>query len=232
MRTNKIILGISIPTIAIVLFLLRAYLPTNFQFNFGTDTYTNTFFNLQVTGLVISLLVLFITLKLAPASKKLLRFGDLNQLSKPVKILGIKATDSWYKTGASYLLVISVVTGIFMYLNFKQAPWNQALSVLPFALFFAVINSFNEEIIARFAVIGLLEGHLSAVQIQWAAAFIFGGIHYFGTPGGLIGVLMAGFLGWILAKSIIETRGIGIAWGVHFVQDVLIYGTLLLGNLG
>ncbi|NUQ25067.1 MAG: hypothetical protein HUU34_14055 [Saprospiraceae bacterium] len=55
----------------------------------------------------------------------------------------------------------------------------------------------------------------------WSAA-IFGGIYYFGTPGGPLGLLMAGFLGWLLAKSLVETRGFGWAWSIHFLQDVVI----------
>jgi uncharacterized protein len=34
---------------------------------------------------------------------------------------------------------------------------------------------------------------------------------------------LAGFLGWLLAKSIVETRGIFWAWFIHFLQDVIIF---------
>lgn len=52
---------------------------------------------------------------------------------------------------------------------------------------------------------------------------LFGGVHYFGIPGGLIGVALAGFLGWLLAKSITETRGVFWAWSLHFLQDLVIF---------
>jgi hypothetical protein len=47
-------------------------------------------------------------------------------------------------------------------------------------------------------------------------------VHYFGTPGKIPGVLLAGFLGWFLAKSIGETHGFFWAWLIHFLQDVVI----------
>lgn len=61
-----------------------------------------------------------------------------------------------------------------------------------------------------------------AARIRLWSAAIFGGIHYFGTPGGPLGMLMAGFLGWLLAKSVVETKGFGWAWLIHFLQDVVI----------
>ena len=34
------------------------------------------------------------------------------------------------------------------------------------------------------------------------------GHYYYGVPHGLIGVLLASFLGWILARPMVETRGV------------------------
>jgi hypothetical protein len=45
-----------------------------------------------------------------------------------------------------------------------------------------------------------------------------------------VGVVLAGFLGWFLAKSVLETRGIGLAWFIHFVLDVIIF-VAILGSL-
>ena len=60
------------------------------------------------------------------------------------------------------------------------------------------------------------------------SAALFGVPHYFGTPSGIPGVLMAGFLGWLLALSLIETQGLLVAWALHFVQDVVIIGSTIL----
>jgi hypothetical protein len=56
----------------------------------------------------------------------------------------------------------------------------------------------------------------------------FGIPHFAGMPNGIIGVTLAGILGFVLAKSMHETRGFFWAWTIHFLQDILIIGTLFL----
>ncbi|AHF00172.1 hypothetical protein THITH_11215 [Thioalkalivibrio paradoxus ARh 1] len=60
------------------------------------------------------------------------------------------------------------------------------------------------------------------------SAIAFGAPHLRGMPNGLIGAIMAGFLGWLLAKSVIETHGIFWAWFIHFVQDVVIFSAFVM----
>ncbi len=43
---------------------------------------------------------------------------------------------------------------------------------------------------------------------------------------------MAGFLGWLLATSMLQTGGIAWAWGIHFLQDVVILVILIAGAHG
>lgn len=38
---------------------------------------------------------------------------------------------------------------------------------------------------------------------------------------------MAGFLGWLMARSIQDIRGIGWAWIIHVCQDILVFTTTL-----
>lgn len=224
----KIVQGIIIPSVGIILFLLGHSWVKGITVNFAEDGRINHLIKFQIYGLVLSILILGLTIWLAPESKKYLKFGDLSNLAQPIKVLGIKPNDNWYRTGGSFLIGITVVTALFMYMGLGNTTnWNNLLSLMPIVILFSLTNSFSEEIITRFSVVGLLDGHLKPHQIMWSAAMIFGLIHYFGNPGGPIGVLMAGFLGWILAKSLIETQGIGVAWTIHFVQDIVIYSFLL-----
>jgi hypothetical protein len=62
-------------------------------------------------------------------------------------------------------------------------------------------------------------------------AVYFGIMHFYGVPYGVVGVLLAGFLGWILAKSMQETRGLFWAWFIHFWQDVWIFSFLAIGSI-
>ena len=50
-------------------------------------------------------------------------------------------------------------------------------------------------------------------------------------PYGIIGVVMATLLGWFLGRSVLETRGIFWAWGIHFLQDVAIFFFLAMGTI-
>ncbi|HHX23791.1 MAG TPA: CPBP family intramembrane metalloprotease [Thermoanaerobacterales bacterium] len=63
------------------------------------------------------------------------------------------------------------------------------------------------------------------------SAILFGLPHYFGFPNGFMGVLMSGVLGYILCKATIETKGLSIAWAIHFVQDIIIFTALLMMNV-
>ena len=60
------------------------------------------------------------------------------------------------------------------------------------------------------------------------SAILFGIPHLAGMPSGIIGATMAGVLGLVLAKSLYETNGFFWAWTIHFIQDVIIIGTLFL----
>jgi len=48
-------------------------------------------------------------------------------------------------------------------------------------------------------------------------AVFFGIGHYYGIPYGVIGAVMAGVLGWLLGKSMLEIKGIFWAWVIHFL---------------
>lgn len=96
--------------------------------------------------------------------------------------------------------------------------------LLPLVLLFSATNAWSEEIISRFVIVAGLDGKLKPVAICWISAIIFGAAHFSGTPSGVSGVIMSGTLGWFLAKSVIETRGLGWAWFIHFLQDFVIFG--------
>ncbi len=60
------------------------------------------------------------------------------------------------------------------------------------------------------------------------SAILFGLPHFVGIPSGLLGTIMAGILGLVLAKSLDETNAFFWAWFIHFIQDVIIIGALVL----
>ena len=88
------------------------------------------------------------------------------------------------------------------------------------------LDALVEETITRFGVVGTLAGRLPPRAVYLASGALFGTAHYWGVPGGLAGVAVAGFLGWLLAKSIGETGGLGWAWFLHLLQDIVIFSAL------
>jgi membrane protease YdiL (CAAX protease family) len=147
-----------------------------------------------------------------------------------LKIFGIKQGDSWLKTGISLSIVISVATGVFMYFQLKGQEVDYGLLKVGilWIILFSLTNSFSEEVIYRIGINAPLFALLSPQKIFLISAVIFGLAHFQGMPNGLIGVLLAGLLGYVLSKSVHETNGIFWAWFIHFLQDVIIIGSLFL----
>ncbi len=159
------------------------------------------------------------------------RKGDIAAPFKPVPALMMrpKAGQNWKQEGRDLAIVISAVTAVIIYfqVSFDQSMKVARLwSILPFSLLFAMTNAFIEECITRLGVVVALKGVIGDKALPSISAIIFGIVHYWGSPGGIAGMLAAGFLGWLLAKSILETKGIFWAWLIHFLQDVIILTAL------
>lgn len=160
-----------------------------------------------------------------------LRLNTLSGEIKPVRWLGIrpKEGESWTKLGINFLVIITLVTAVVVFLPVvRDGSFTFSFTgVLLPALLFAVSNSFAEEAIYRHSVTSVfLESGLPASAAALTSAGLFGAVHYFGTPGGVPGVFLAGFLGWFLSKSMAETRGFAWAWIIHGAQDVVIFAAL------
>lgn len=211
-----------------------ALLPLNqkiaplFQFSISENPAVNRMAAAQILTLGVVGIVLFFTRFLNPEGfKKFWRLGDFSAPAAKVSWLGIKENESWRSVGTGFVVVITATTAVFMWFGFYQKTSVAWLPALPFVVAFSLTNSFSEEMLTRFSLAAGLDGVFSKSQICWWSAAIFGGVHFLGTPGGILGVLMAGFLGWLLAKSVLETRGFGWAWFVHFLQDVVILFALI-----
>jgi membrane protease YdiL (CAAX protease family) len=120
-----------------------------------------------------------------------------------------------------FIIIAAVVLGIQVRPNVSQI--GRALIYLPAIVIGAAINAFGEEFEFRSMLLARLEPVLGPQQAILIAATLFGLLHYFGTPGGPFGVLLAWYLGWIAAKSMIETRGFVWAFTIHFAGDCIIY---------
>ena len=184
---------------------------------------------LLVTLVIIA--ALFI-LKKHPSSFFLVK-GDVDAPAAAVRPLGIKAGEPRNRIGRNFAVILSSGTLAFLILA-GRPPLDivmRALPFLPAVLLAAALNAFNEEMTYKASFLSVLENVVGKHQALWLMAVYFGIGHYYGIPYGVIGVLMAGFLGWFLGKSMLETRGLWWAWFIHFWQDVLIFAFLAIGSI-
>lgn len=183
----------------------------------------------QFLAFSIALIAIGITTKLSPQSSYLLSFGDLSVIANEEKWLGINGRSSWLKNGLQLLFFISCATGIFMFLGVKYSDSLQNFHIwyIPYVLFFSLCNAFSEEIIFRYVIISGLQEHYPKIVVLIVSSVLFGIPHYFGNPSGVVGVIMSATLGYILAKATVETRGLGLAFCIHFIQDVIIFSAIM-----
>jgi len=156
--------------------------------------------------------------------------GKINAPVEPSRLLGMKKPEPWTRIGTIFAFVFSTVTVAFLALSYRPSANAilQTLPLLPVALLIAAINAFNEEFTLRAAPLSEL-GHIVGKQQALMITSVFFGLgHYYGIPNGVLGVLLSGFLGWFLGKSLLETKGFFWAWLIHFLPDVFIFTFLAI----
>lgn len=230
--TNFLItLTVVVLMVASILYLMKNSL---FTVNLLSTNYLNRTLAYQTTTLLLSFVIIVITaLQTEFQSIRLLSIKRIDGEVIPEPWIGITKNnkDTWKTGGLSVAVIISVITAVAIYFQVYRNGIIQTLTVANFLVIvlFALTNSFVEEVTFRHTFASIVEYHKLNPNISKAlSAVIFGGVHYFGTPGKIPGVILAGFLGWFLSKSIHETKGFFWAWFIHFVQDVIIMTALYL----
>ncbi len=185
----------------------------------------------QLVSLAVTIVVVAVVVISVPSSRCFLRLGQWDAHVEPAPAIGLKPKphETWKHVGLNFALVLTVVTALVVGMQ-VGLPSASLLPLIPWILLLSVCNATVEEMITRFAVVGALQDVIGN-RSRWVSAALFGGAHYWGTPSGLPGVALAGFLGWLLAKSVQETRGMGWAILLHMLQDVIIFAALLSQSL-
>ncbi len=148
-------------------------------------------------------------------------------------MLGFPKRDPWPRFGLQWGLYIAVALVVMLYLGQRpsSAQLIQILPILPSILWYAALNAFNEEITYRSPMLATLEPVGGSKQALWIAAYYFGIAHYFGTPGGILGGIASIFMGWILGKGMVETRGFFWSWWIHLLSDIAIFSFIAVSLL-
>jgi membrane protease YdiL (CAAX protease family) len=176
---------------------------------------------LAVTGLMILLLM-----ALGYRRRDIfLTRGDLLAPIRPVPALGFPKPDTWRRFGLVWGFGIAGALTLTQFVVVRPQADDLAAIVpmIPAIVFYAAVNAFNEEMTFRAPMLASLEPAVGSAHALWQSAFLFGVAHYFGVPGGPLGAVLSIFMGWILGKAMLETRGLLWPWFIHFLSDVSIF---------
>jgi len=164
-----------------------------------------------------------------------LRLGDMGASASHVAWIGFGDTDGWDVVGPPLAVWPLVVTTVVVWLQVVRGASpagsdsvRRLSMAVAWSLPFAAMNALTEELIFRAVPVQVLVGHADPLAIAVVCGVLFGVPHWFGTPGKVPGVLMAGFLGWVMAQSVLDTGGLGWAWMIHVAQDVPIIAMQLV----
>jgi membrane protease YdiL (CAAX protease family) len=162
-----------------------------------------------------------------------LAVGDVHAPANGVRLFGIAQGESWRSVGSSLALFATLATTLVVLGPHRPLlpSLPRVVPYLPWVGLFALSNSLAEELIYRIGVLVPLMGTVDPSVVTGLSALLFGAPHLRGMPSGLVGALMAGVLGWLLARSVLETQGLAWAWGIHFLQDIPIYLSFILANV-
>jgi hypothetical protein len=161
-------------------------------------------------------------------SKFFLVKGQLDAPIGPVRWLGIGRGESWRTFGWIFAIVATLVVLIPTALGLRRSSdaLLRAVPLLPSALLFAAINAFNEEVYFRLSLLSTLTEVIGKTHTLLINIVFFGLAHYLhGSPPGVTGFLLTGFLAWLLGKSLLETKGMAWAWLMHFMPDAVIFAS-------
>lgn len=164
--------------------------------------------------------------------------GNPNAMAQPEKsIMGLllnKKAISWKRLGFEFSFLLCGGLLLFLLLAGGLPSVNQLKSILPyvpFIILFSVMNAFSEEVLVRSSIFSALSDVVKPRQVLLITSLYFGILHYTGLPYGISGVLLSGFLGFVIGKSMLETKGFVWAWWIHFLVDIFNFSFLAMGTV-
>ena len=157
--------------------------------------------------------------------------GDFRAPIVPVPWLGIRRPEPWrpfvpiFAGAAALCVAVPTLLG----LRPSGEALSRALPLLPAVLLFAAVNAFTEEVYFRASFLSTLAGPVGRAHALPITVVFFGLAHWLhGSPPGLLGAAMTGFLAFLLGKAMLETKGLLAPWFIHFVPDVVIFASYAL----
>jgi membrane protease YdiL (CAAX protease family) len=201
-----------------------------FQNTFGSDP------NLALLGerllRIAAVLVMLLVLLVQGFKRRefFLSVGNLKAVAEAEKWGIPRKPETWPGFGGRYALIIVTIFLLFMVPAFQPSLASFSPGLLLFAVLCALMNAFAEEFLYRAALLPQVLPIFGKGASMFLVAAWFGLGHYFGVPHGITGVILTGLGGWIFAKAMLETRGMGWPLFLHFVSDFTVYIIILLAG--
>ncbi len=158
------------------------------------------------------------------------KVGSSDAYPVPVLALGISGNQSWRVVGRVSLIAFGVIAAFYAYVSVwhrAMPPLEQIIPALGVGAVLAGGSAFAVTAITRFGIIVTLYDTVPPRMIYLLTAILYAVPQFYLFPGGFVRAVIAGVMGWLLAKSILETRGAVWAWSIQFVYDWVVYTALL-----
>jgi membrane protease YdiL (CAAX protease family) len=198
----------------------------------GTTSFVQNVGYTVIPRLAVALLLVVVMRVLTGSfARFFLTKGKLDAQAAPIPLI-MSRPSTWRVLGPAIGGAMSLGLVVFIVAaGGRPSPASLAgvVPLLPVVLLFALANSFGEEMIYRAPWLAALEGPAGPVQALLMTSVYFGLAHFYGVPYGIVGVVMAFIPGWLMGKSMLETRGFTWAWFIHFCMDVVVFFFMALG---
>lgn len=191
-----------------------------FDFSPFESDFTNRMLNYQLSAMPVAGLALIVTFLFAGRLR--LRYLNAKRTGEMRPFFAQPGGGRWESDGWFLGLIMVAIVGTVTFLQFLPGGftfhWGHLAMVLPLA----AMNAFTEEAIFRLPFVTMGDNDTSSRTYGLVmSSVVFGVFHYWGlAPNGLVGAAMSAFLGYILAKSMQETRGFFWAFAIHMALDV------------
>jgi membrane protease YdiL (CAAX protease family) len=154
------------------------------------------------------------------------------EVDAPSRIPGMSRRVNWTRLGPLITFLFAVPLCMQLALTTHTHPHLLVRlgELAPLGIAFAAVNAAQEELRFRAVPLALAGPVVGGEQAIWMTATAFGLAHWFGHPSGPSGVALTLIAGLVLAKAMLETRGLFWPWAMHAVQDVVIFSFLVLGS--
>ncbi|MFP7834484.1 CPBP family intramembrane glutamic endopeptidase [Marisediminicola sp. LYQ134] len=180
----------------------------------------NQTLNYQLSALPVAGLALLVTFVFA--RKIRLSYFTLKRTGPMKPLFGRSGSGRWETDAWIIGLLMAATIGLTSFFQFLPTGFSFQWAYVALVIPFAAMNAFTEEVIFRLSYVTMGANSTSSRAYGLAmGSIVFGVSHYWGvTPNGIVGALMSIFLGFVLAKSIQETKGFFWAFVIHFMLNI------------